>query len=303
MKKYTFLIGLCIIFFKCLFAQNVGINTPTPSERLDVNGNVNIAGQLKLNGNAGQANQVLIKNGSNIPTWIDLSEFKNMQVYDNMNFANTAGANNLNNTFTVPAAVTTLLIECWGGGSGGGYLFGGAGGGYVSAKITVTPGASVAVQVGAGGLYASLTAPSIVGGNSSVTSGGIAATAFGGNASPFVAGAFPNVLTANSSQGGGFFVTGSASQSIGYFGGAGNPSKISFSQLSSTEFVKIINYGNGGDSPLLPGSGGLGGYELASLTYNQRFTSEEVASRPGGGGGADYRSGGYGRGGRVIIRW
>ncbi len=62
-------------------------------------------------------------------------------------------------TFTVPAGVTSVTVECWGaGGAGGGATSngyyggaGGAGGAYASKVITVTPGNNYTVTVGQGG--------------------------------------------------------------------------------------------------------------------------------------------------------
>ena len=47
----------------------VGINNIAPAERLDVNGNINLTGVLKVNGNAGTAGQVLTSNGTVDPQW------------------------------------------------------------------------------------------------------------------------------------------------------------------------------------------------------------------------------------------
>lgn len=46
-----------------------GIGTISPTERLHVNGNMNITGSLKVNGSAGTAGQVLTSNGSGAPQW------------------------------------------------------------------------------------------------------------------------------------------------------------------------------------------------------------------------------------------
>ncbi len=295
------LLSVFILMLTICNAQNVGINNPTPTEPLDVNGNVNIAGQLKLNGNAGQANQVLMKNGSNAPTWTDLSEFKNMQVYDNFNFALTVGANNITTSFVVPTGVTTILAECWGGGGGGGYQAGGGGGGYISAKFTVTAGASISITTGAGGSYGSTNLPAIGGGTTSLTVNGAMISAGGGTGA--IAGNIQNSLYNYPTLGGGYLTAGITNQFIGFQGNAGSISKVSFNQVSATEFAKVINFGNGGDAAMLPGSGGKGGYSLQSITYVQNGNAESNSPLPGGGGGADGSSGFPGRGGRVIIRW
>jgi hypothetical protein len=43
-----------------LLGQNVGISTTVPSEKLDVNGNINFSGALKVNGNSGQQGDALL---------------------------------------------------------------------------------------------------------------------------------------------------------------------------------------------------------------------------------------------------
>ena len=59
----------CLICFVSAHAQNVGIGTTTPTEKLDVNGNVKISGYLNLNGNTGISGQVLTSQGTNPPIW------------------------------------------------------------------------------------------------------------------------------------------------------------------------------------------------------------------------------------------
>ncbi|MBK6834154.1 MAG: hypothetical protein IPG89_07730 [Bacteroidetes bacterium] len=72
-------------------------------------------------------------------------------------------------TFTVPACVTSITVQVWGGGGGGGGVAsrvntgfntdseacsaggGGGGGGYVSRTYTVTPGDVYSLTIGAGG--------------------------------------------------------------------------------------------------------------------------------------------------------
>lgn len=52
MKKY-FLSTVLLIAINAV-AQNVGIGTIIPGEKLDVNGSVNMQGNVKVNGNAGK---------------------------------------------------------------------------------------------------------------------------------------------------------------------------------------------------------------------------------------------------------
>lgn len=75
--KMLLLLFLLIIMANCclstiVFAQQkVGINTVTPLETLDVNGNTNIRGLLKLNGVAGSKGQVLTSQGNADPVWLN----------------------------------------------------------------------------------------------------------------------------------------------------------------------------------------------------------------------------------------
>ncbi len=47
----------------------MGVGIQTPTDRLHVNGNLNMNGLIRLNGNPGQAGQVLTSNGNAAPTW------------------------------------------------------------------------------------------------------------------------------------------------------------------------------------------------------------------------------------------
>jgi hypothetical protein len=81
-------------------------------------------------------------------------------------------------SFTVPAHVTHITGEIWGAGGGGGYANyaeGGAGGGFAEVLITVSPGQTYDVVVGAGG-DAAIKGPPLAGdpgGSSSIGSGGV----------------------------------------------------------------------------------------------------------------------------------
>lgn len=70
MRKLTALSFLaCLVFSINAMSQNVGIGTNTPSEKLEVNGNIKISGNINLNGNTGTEGQVLTSQGINPPTW------------------------------------------------------------------------------------------------------------------------------------------------------------------------------------------------------------------------------------------
>jgi hypothetical protein len=181
-----------------------------------------------------------------------------LQVYD------APGTTN----FGIPAGVTQIAIEVWGGGGGGGNASdsaaggGGGAGGYGKGVFAVTPGSNYSVVVGAGGTNG-------VGGGAS--SFGALISAGGGSAGP----------SAPTSHGG---AGGASSAPINITGGAG--------QWSSSEG------GNGGGSAGNGGSGGAGD----TLIVGSYFGGSGQA--PGGGGGGGYDSndpGGPGGHGRVII--
>jgi len=48
---------------------NVGVGNLAPAYKLDVNGDMNVTGTLRMNGSAGTAGQVLTSNGTADPTW------------------------------------------------------------------------------------------------------------------------------------------------------------------------------------------------------------------------------------------
>lgn len=297
MKKLFFFIStlstvLCV-------AQNVGIGTTNPTEKLDVNGNVNVNGQLKISGNSGNAGQVLMKDASNNLSWGNLSRFKNVATFDCTSTATFTGGSNCSGTWTVPDLVTEVLVECWGGGGGGGILTGGSSGGYISALIKTSAGAGATITIAAGGNNSSIVSSGIKGGTTSFSLGGISLTATGGGAG--LAGDIFTASTYAPPAAGSY--SSSTDNSIGFTGQVGHLTKISFSQGSSTDFAKIINYGKGGDSPLFPNSGPDGGYRVIGTTVNTIQYAAPLGTAPGTGAAADASGGFAGRGGRVIIHF
>ena len=81
-------------------------------------------------------------------------------------------------TFTVPAGVTKVKVTVVGGGGGGGigtsYAGGGGGGTAIKTITGLTPGGTVAVTVGAGGVAAAAGVTSSFGAYCSATGGGFA---------------------------------------------------------------------------------------------------------------------------------
>lgn len=167
------------------------------------------------------------------------------------------------NQFVVPAGISRIMVEVWGGGGGGGsapsesHGAGGGGGGYGKGVFGVAPGTGYTVVVGAGG------AASVAGG----------ATSFG------------NLISATGGAG------GSNSLSVGT-GGLGGTSSAAINITGGVGQCSMTLGGNGGGSAGNGGSGGNG--DSGSGAGN--------GLAPGGGsGGGEGDPGGLGGHGRVII--
>jgi hypothetical protein len=91
------------------------------------------------------------------------------------------------NTFTVPAGVFRVYVECWGGGGGATQATGAGAGGYAAGWINVTPAGTITATVGAGGTtsgtpggdggastFSTFTANGGAGGSSGIAAGGTA---------------------------------------------------------------------------------------------------------------------------------
>jgi hypothetical protein len=246
-------------------AGKIGIGTISPSAKLDVSGTVKIADGTQGSG------KVLTSDASGNASWqtaaVTTGSFTNMQVYS------TSGTS----TFTVPAGVTKIMVEVWGGGGGGGNssatvtgtVGSGAGGGYGRSIFSVVPGQNYSVVVGAGGVAGSGDGGTSSFGSIINATGGIGGNSIGG--STFKT---PNGGTSN----GTFNVTGGQGVFGGSMSGAGT-------------------YG-GGSYGSFGGRGALNGILASS------------GNAPGGGGGSGsggsgatalYISGAVGAVGRVVI--
>ncbi len=134
----------------------VGIGNTNPLAKLDVAGGVkiqdtlnvgshlNVEGILKINGNAGTANQILVSNGNTAsPTWQNMAPiptgFQNFEVFE---------ASGGTVTWVVPTGVTKLIFEGWSGGGTAGLnqygafenYRGGGSGSYFKTIVSVSPG-------------------------------------------------------------------------------------------------------------------------------------------------------------------
>jgi hypothetical protein len=140
-RIYTIIIFFLLASYG-IHSQNVGINTNSPTKTLDVNGDINVAGDLSANGVSGQAGDLLMSNGDGTIGWATYAcNYKNYVTY----------ANDGSESFTVPNDVYEIMVEMWGGG-GGGYVGGGGGSGaYIRVILDVNPTDKITFNIGSGG--------------------------------------------------------------------------------------------------------------------------------------------------------
>jgi hypothetical protein len=261
---------------------NLGINNPNPLERLDVAGNINVTGTIKANGADGAAGQVLMKNDAGTLSWGNSSCYKNIK-----QFLYADG----NQSFTVPAGVTSILFELWGAGGSSNAVGGGGGGAYVKAIFPVTPGEVLTVYVPSTGFPAGGTGTSGDGGNARVFTATKSILAYGGGGSN----------ATNPGYGG----SGGAQTGITNFfsipGGDGEFTKITQSQISPTDYARYTFFGNGGGSGNIPHTGGNGGFLSQNLTTATTIQSLGSTYGKFGGGGGSLQSGSFGSRGSVIA--
>jgi hypothetical protein len=201
-------------------------------------------------------------------------------------------------TFTVPAGVTSLTVEAWGGGGKGGSIVsatnavgGGGGGAYAKKIITVVPGEQYTYVVGTG------STSNAAGGDSSFSS--LAPTtlvrAKGGssvadNTVTGATGGLSSNCIGDIRFSGGSGATGSNGT---YSGGGGSSAGISANGTTATNQTGAI----------APTGGGNGG---SGRTNNNNGFSGTI---PGGGGGGAFRtasgssSGGSGVNGQIKITY
>jgi fibronectin-binding autotransporter adhesin len=208
---------------------------------------------------------------------------------------------NTNGTFTVPAGVTNITVECWGGGGGGGNSLlltnngggGGGGGGYSRKVYTgLVPGTNYSVVVGAFGAGAPA---------SSITNAG------DGGDSYFNTNTAADVLARGGSRGinagnggagatagfGDVTFTGATGTNSAANGGGGGGSSAG----TAANGVAGVGATAGGIAPTGGGNGGAG----------STGGNGTAGTTPGGGGGggndAAANSGGNGGSGRVTVTY
>jgi hypothetical protein len=193
---------------------------------------------------------------------------------------------NENGNWVCPNGVTQVLVHgCGGGGGGGGggssfSASGGNGAPVKTAVLSVVPGTTYAVTIGAGGA-----------GNAGASGSGVSATSkTAGNPSYFGAEEFPGAET-------GSLPTGTDSEQDSIYASAGTTGPMSGG----------FPGGGGGGASL--GAGGNGGNRGSggTNTVGAAAAANSGAGGGGGGGGAadpgTGKAGGNGGSGRITVYW
>ena len=270
-KQLSFLLLLITIEAT---AQNTGIGTTNPAEKLDVNGNINVRGNLKVNGNAGQPGQVLKVNNDGTQSWANVFGYKNRRAF----FYSGSTV-----TWTVPNNVNEILVEAVGGGGGGAFGGGGGSGAFGIGIFKMAPGQVLNIIVGGGGNGA-LTESDPAGG------GGVSDVSL-----------FPKlIVSANGGEGAAKNQNGRGLNAVitgdsmifqkQYSGNSGDLTTEDYVQRTSTEFVTIQKFGDGGTCAYNPEGKNKGSYlsfntvTLANITLNYSSTVSGIFGAGGGGG-------------------
>jgi hypothetical protein len=214
-------------------------------------------------------------------------------------FAQTTQTFTSSGTFTVPAGVTEITVELWGGGGSGGNVQGGSGGGgggaYTRAVLTVAPGNSFTVTVGGGGVATAsggtssfagtgFTTVNANGGSGAAgTSGALGATA------QTISGTIVAAFAGGNGAGG--FTNGDNNRRGG--GGGGGSAFTNAAGGNGTAGAQDVA-GTGGNGT---GKGGNGGISSGSASIAQPGQAPG-----GGGGGAAGGSTDSGNGARGEVR-
>lgn len=273
-------------------AQNVGVGTSSPAEKLDVNGNINVTGTIKVNGTDGVAGQALMKNSAGTFSWENIFPYNNVAGFR----AGSTTTDNTVYTWTIPANVTKIYVEVWGAGGGGASGGGGGGGGYAACQWTVSAGATVNITVGGGGAGAVTAGVDATDGNSSsITINSLQVVAYGGDGGHSSIGGYPGRYASNS-------------LALMVFGQAGLPGESNtetYGQYNTTVFYTAIKYGvggQGGNTLREQKNGGFSAINNSTAALIKNIYSN-AGGEPAGGGGGDYFGGKSGGPGMVVIHY
>jgi hypothetical protein len=264
---------------------NMGIGVIMPVEKLDLDGNMKISGEIKPSGQSGQKGQLLVADGSGTMTWSDPCQYNHFKGYYT------------DATWMVPDGVTEVKVEIWGAGGGGHSGGGGGGGGYLCGIIPVTPGEILEVEIGLGGNGGTSISAAGDGDITYIRKGTANYFSFGGE----------GATTTNPGLGGNSGASNYSlwNQFISFNGYDGESKVVSYAQKNISTFVRIIKFGKGGDGSHTTNTGGAGGLitENESSGVNYDSALGIYGNIPGGGGGSYENSGYSGARGYAIIWW
>jgi len=209
---------------------------------------------IKIPGGGAGADKVLTSDADGDATWVAPASSGFTRLYEAPS-----------GTYTVPADVTKIVVQCQGAGGSGSsiatYYTGGGGGGFVQGSLTVAAGNTMTVAVGAGGVAIGVGGGAgNVGGATTFTnlSGHAGFTAFsaGGGAGGISSGAGP--VAGGAVSGGDFRIRGGRTTlrtnsgqsfwSVGSIGQSDNGADFGYGKGS----------GAGTDGSYVSGTGGLG---------------------------------------------
>lgn len=281
-----------LLLFLCITAksQNVGIGTPTPTERLDVNGNINVRGNLAIRGNAGQPGDLLQVASDGTTSWASAFGYKNSIMVGSTG------------SWTVGPNTHEIMIETIGPGGGGAKGGGGGGGGYAIGIYKVSPNDVLTIVQGARGQGAVLEGGSGQDGTWTRVDCGSKIT--------IIAEAGESATFNKPGSGRKGYITGdSLLYARLYSGLPGEPTIETYAQRTATEYVTCRKYGNGGACMFNPNSFQKGAYlsfNTATLANVSLIYNTGSADSGSGGAGGHTVSGNWGADGNygvVVISW
>lgn len=195
-------------------------------------------------------------------------------------------------TFTVPATTSSVNVFMWGAAGGGGYVGGGntakaGAGAYVQGTLAVTPGATITIVVGKGGIAGSQV--TTYGGGGAGISGNTCGSGGGRSAIQFTAGT--DIVTVAGGGGGGYYGTNGT-------GGWGDATTGTGTAGSAAAGGNAVYGGKGGTQS----AGGAAGQENHSgnPTAGSKYQGGNGSTWSGAGGGGGYYGGGGGGAGEPI---
>jgi len=204
----------------------------------------------------------------------------------------TFAATGANQTFAVPATTNSINVFMWGAAGGGGYVGNGntakaGAGAYIQGTLAVTPGATITIVVGKGGIAGS--AVRTYGGGGSGISGNTCGSGGGRSAIQFTAGT--DIVTVAGGGGGGYYNANGT-------GGWGDATTGTGRAGSAAAGGNAVYGGKGGTQS----AGGAAGQEnhFGNPTAGSLYQGGNGSTHSGSGGGGGYYGGGGGGAGEPI---